>query len=164
MITQTELKELLHYDPETGDFTWLKNRGSRARIGGRAGSTESTGYIQICIKKKLYMAHRLAWFYIHGEWPPAFIDHIDGNRSSNILKNLRSVTRCENQQNQKLYRTNKSGISGVFWVQRLRKWRVNIQKDKKYDYLGAYDNIFDAACAKFSAQHRLGFHKNHGRR
>jgi hypothetical protein len=65
VITQKQLKEMLHYAPETGIFTWLEGR----RKGKPAGSKNERGYLKIWISvkgiRKLYYAHRLAWFYAH---------------------------------------------------------------------------------------------------
>ena len=43
MITQSELKDLLTYNPETGIFNWIK------RNGNIAGSTNVRGYVTISI-------------------------------------------------------------------------------------------------------------------
>lgn len=164
MITQQELKELLHYCPKTGVFTWLVSRGGKAKKCSTAGSRESSGYIQICIKRKAYMAHRLAWLYEYGRFPLEFIDHKNGERTDNRIANLREVNKGENQRNQKRYSTNKSGVTGVSWHSQHEKWYTTARKDKKTHFLGLYDNIFDAAAAAISARNRLGFHENHGRR
>ena len=88
-LTPERLRELLHYDPESGFFTWLPYVGKRGRInaGDRAGC--ETGHkIYIGIDGGIYRAHRLAWLYVHGEWPSLVIDHIDGNPHNNNIKNL----------------------------------------------------------------------------
>ena len=51
-ITQSRLKEVLHYDPKTGVFTCRIQRGPR-RSGDKAG-TLSTGYILICVDYRPY--------------------------------------------------------------------------------------------------------------
>ena len=76
MLTQAKLKEVLHYDPETGDFTWQVSTANCIKVGALAGSKDSYGYHKIAIKGKTYKAHRLAWLYTHGEFPEDAIDHI----------------------------------------------------------------------------------------
>lgn len=163
MLTQDDLKKMLHYNDETGVFTWLVSRGRMAKSGDVAGSTDTNGHRQICVDGKTYQAHRLAWLYSFGKFPGNHIDHINGKRTDNRLLNLRDVTRLENQQNQKKYNTNKSGVTGVSWHKQHQKWYVNVQQNKKVKFLGLFGNLFDAAAAAKSARNRLGFHANHGR-
>lgn len=163
MICHDKLVVLLNYNPNTGVFTWLQDRGRLAKKGSVAGSVDSGGYGQIRIQGKSILAHRLAWFYHYKDSPKEHIDHINGNRLDNRIENLREVSRFENQQNQKKYNTNKSGITGVSWHKQHNKWYASVQKNKKLHFLGLFDNIFDAAAASKSARNRLGFHENHGR-
>lgn len=98
-LTQERLREFLHYDPESGAFWWKVPSSIRAR-GERAGSLAgASGYRRISIKKKSYAAHRLAWLYIYGTWPTNEIDHINGVRDDNRIKNLRDVSGAENLAN-----------------------------------------------------------------
>ena len=80
-LTQDRLKELLHYDPDTGVFTWIQKPAPRGRaiIGSVAGGLKQHGYITIGINQREYYAHRLAWLYVYGEWPEDQIDHINHN-------------------------------------------------------------------------------------
>lgn len=112
-VTQARLKELLRYSPETGKFTWLVVRGGE-RPGGEAGAVNNAaGHIQIQIDKKIYRAHRLAWLYMTGDWPPALIDHINNLPSDNRWANLRLATRRTNAQNAKTRADNRSGLKGA---------------------------------------------------
>lgn len=87
------------------------------RGGKVAGNTNHAGYVRIGLggaKSNSYMAHRLAWLYMTGEWPVADIDHINGKRSDNRWVNLRSVSRSVNLQNQRVARSNNNtGLLGV---------------------------------------------------
>ena len=139
MITQSELKELLNYNPDTGEFTWLKTNNRRIIIGSIAGSNH-LGYIQIKLSGKLYKAHRLAWLYITGEWPQQFIDHINHNRADNKWDNLREASNAENVRNSIKRKNNKSKYKGVYWKQKNQKWSAQICINYKKIYLGLFDS------------------------
>lgn len=150
-ITQARLKELLNYDPETGLFVWRVTR--RVKAGTIAGSEHPTDhYIAIKIDGVLYKAHRLAWFYSFGEWPPNDIDHINRVRTDNRLVNIRLATRGENCQNRKTRADNSSGITGIGWHKRDKKWHAYIGKGKKIKYLGYFDALEDAIAARKEAE------------
>lgn len=143
MITQQQLKEHLSYDPETGIFLRVKNAG-RFKAGNVLGTRHSTGYIVIRIENKLYKAHRLAWLYVHGEFPDLRIDHINRNGCDNRLENLRLVTQKQNSENRSLGKNNTSGHPGVDWFPKLRKWRARITVNYKGLHIGYFTNIEDA--------------------
>ena len=96
MITWQELHENLEY--RNGNFYWRFSKQGR-KMGEPAGTLNSDGYRAININKKIYMEHRLVWFYVTGEWPTNVIDHINRNRADNRLENLRDVSRQENSLN-----------------------------------------------------------------
>lgn len=114
-LTHSDLVRLLDYNPETGLFTWKAKRCG-TKHGSVAGSIDpSHGYRRIKIDGHLYLAHRLAWFYVCGEWPAHEIDHIDRARANNRIANLRPATRSENQCNKPRYSNNRTGAKGVHW-------------------------------------------------
>lgn len=114
MITQSELREALHYSPKTGGFTRRKRTGPSTKVGERAGCKISTGHIHIKILGSRYYAHRLAWLYMTGAWPKGEIDHKNGVRDDNSWGNLRDGTHSFNLQNQKrAQRSNSTGYLGV---------------------------------------------------
>lgn len=145
-ITQEYVKSILHYNPETGIFTWIKAR-PKINVGDIAGFLNGQGYWCVKINARRYPAHRLAIFYMTGQWPPNHTDHIDMKRANNKWENIRPATRTENFGNQTKYSNNKSGIKGVCWDKDAQKWLAQIQINNKKIKLGRYTNIDDAAKA-----------------
>lgn len=165
MITQEELKKILHYDQETGAFNWRVTSG-KARAWQEAGwlanmsSRKECKYRFIGIKNKNYLAHRLAFLYMTGRLPIKHVDHINHDGSDNRWANLREASSTENNRNISKRHDNKSGICGV-WLER-KKWIAKIGIDSKQICLGRFDNLFDAACARKGAEKLHGYHHNHG--
>ncbi len=166
MITQARLKELLHYNPDTGVFTWKVRTANRIQIGDEAGcrwAYERTHYLKLGIDGALYYAHRLAWLYIHGSLPKLQIDHIDGDGLNNRISNLRDVTSRENRRNGRLRSDNKSGTVGVHFDKARCKWHAQIKTGSGNKFLGQFDCIEDAISARKKGEIKYGFHKNHGK-
>jgi len=163
-ITQEKLKNILEYNFDTGIFIWKVSNSNAIKIGDIAGSPNKCGYIVIQINNKAYLAHRLAWLYIYGKWPKKEIDHINGVECDNRFFNLRDVSHQENGKNQKLRATNTSGVTGVGWHKSTNRWVATIRTGGRCKYLGCFNNLFDAACVRKSAEYKYGYHKNHGRR
>jgi hypothetical protein len=141
-LTAERLREVLHYNPETGVFTRLKTE-KNWRSGDIAGGFRA-GYIQIRVDGAKYSAHRLAWLYAYGVNPIDEIDHIDGNKSNNALSNLRQATHAENQQNKPIQKNNSSGFVGICWHKGSGKWHAKIQHMGRSMFLGQFDKKEDA--------------------
>lgn len=138
MLTQVRLKELLDYNPETGLFIWKIN-STRIHIGKLAGCNNH-GYRRIKIDNKNYMASRLAWLYVYGEFPKYVIDHIDHNTMNDSIINLRDVTILGNNQNQiKASRKSILGFMGVSPISGSKKFMARINFDGKTKYLGCFE-------------------------
>ena len=165
MLTQEQLKELLHYCPETGVWTWIVDRG-RMRKGDQAGSVSTEKgkkYRRIKLLRSIRAAaHRLAFLYMTGAFPENDVDHEDGNGLNNRWSNLRAVTFAENQKNKRLPANNVSGTVGVSWHKRDSNWDARIVVNGKYKHLGYFDNKEDAIAARKKAESELGYHPNHG--
>lgn len=161
MITQERLKELLHYDPSTGVFTWLVSRGG-VSAGSVAGCVNGKGYIQVKLDRTIYEAHRLAFIYVTGEFPPEQADHINQAKLDNRWVNLRPVTHTENQRNSTKCSNNTSGFTGVSWFKRTGQWRASAGVDGKWKHLGLFDCFLDAVAARIRFNRENGFHRNHG--
>ena len=154
-ITHERLRELLHYDPESGVFTWLVRATKNIKIGDEAGDRDTHGYLAIRIDGKRYRAHRLAWLYMTGAWPVHEIDHINGIRDDNRLGNLREATRAENQQNQAVRRDSSSGFTGVSWDKWRNKWQAYIKIAGRQRYLGRFPTAESAHAAYLAAKMKL---------
>lgn len=150
-LTQERLKELLHYDPATGVFTWRVSAGG-VKAGSVAGSLYSNGYRLIGVKGKYYLAHRLAWLYTTGAWPLSGIDHRNGVCDDNRFCNLREASKSENQHNRKTPVNNTSGFLGVTWHTRDRKWQAQIMVGGSTLFLGSFLTPEDAHAAYLAAK------------
>lgn len=145
-LTQARLKELLVYDPETGEFHWIKRRKGVV-IDGFCGRISIHGYREIGVDYALHRAHRLAYLYMTGEWPALDIDHINRDRSDNRWANLRLATPTENSGNQDLRTNNRTGLKGVYWDKSRNKWHAQIRIDGRKTNLGRFDTAAEAAAA-----------------
>ena len=162
-ITQKRLKEILHYDPETGIFTWKVKFCRKICIGDTAGHLMPIGYVIIIIKGVKYYAHRLAFIYMNGEPLKNYVDHLNHIKNDNRWVNLREVTRKANSRNQSMRKNNVSGFLGVFWITKDKRWGASIIVDDTPIWLGQYPLIIDAVAARIRANKKYGFHANHGR-
>lgn len=162
MITQKELKESLCYEKETGLFFWIISKANNRIKPGDIAGTYVNGYIKIIINKKAYFAHRLAWLYVCGEWPKHQIDHINQIKDDNRFSNLRDAMDVENKRNRTKQKNNTSGVNGVSWYKRDKKWFAYIKVNGKQLDLGRHKDRFEAICARKSAENKHGFHLNHG--
>lgn len=153
MITQARLKEVLNYDPETGEFVWAKTRLGRAVAGKRTGY-RCKGSIDIRVDGKLHRAHRLAWLYVHGELPELDIDHINGDPFDNRIVNLRHVTHEVNMQNMRRPQgNNKLGLQGVSaWGKR---FKVRLRIAGMQVKIGAFDTPEEAHAAYLDAKRQF---------
>jgi hypothetical protein len=132
-----ELLERLHsalsYDPLTGHFTWLVQRGN-VRPGDRAGSAAKDGYWRIGFEGDEFYAHHIAWFFMTGAWSTLEIDHENGVPDANWWSNLRQATTSQNHHNRhKVAGT--SRFKGVSWSAKHGRWKSEMR--------GKYFGLFD---------------------
>lgn len=154
-LTQSRLRELLQYDPETGVFVSARDAGrwGRIRAGTPVGWCEC-GYWTIHVEGRKYRAARLAWLYMTGTWPAGVVDHRDGDKTNNRFGNLRDVTVAVNTQNQRRAPvTNKLGLLGV--TKHQGRYRAVIQAGGKSKHIGAFDTPEGAHEAYVAAKRQL---------
>ena len=154
LLTVHRLREVLRYDPLTGVFTQAAPRQGAPFVPGKIvhGVRLKGGYRSMRIDSKSYLAHRLAWLYVHGEWPPHTIDHINLIKDDNRIANLRVATNSEQHRNMPLTRANTSGFKGVTWREKRKKWEANISlPGRRQKFLGYFDTAEEAHAAYTAA-------------
>ena len=163
-LTAERVREIFSYDPDTGILTWKDpSKFSNRKAGTAAGYKAHNGYMQLKVDYRLYLAHRLVWLYVHGEWPVNDIDHINGVRDDNRVANLRDVSRQVNLQNQRkashgpIRNPSNTGLLGTYFNKRRRSFIAHISNPitGKYEYLGGYATAEEAHDAYIKAKRRL---------
>ena len=147
MITQSELKQVLHYDPDTGIFTWLVNKSRAIKAGTVAGNLNQKNYCRIKINGQEYLAHRLAWLYMYGVMPKDGIDHINNIKTDNRITNLREATHSQNMRNRLKTVRNRTGFKGVGFNKRAKKFKATITYNKIQIHLGYFNDAKSASLA-----------------
>ncbi len=150
-LTQDRLKRAVSYDPEIGKFTRLE-RAPKSPAGNEAGYLRPDGYRAIRIDSQKYLAHRLAWLYVHGEWPTECIDHIDRNRSNNRIANLRHVSKQEVNFDLQSRQGSSSRFVGVKFRKDRQRWTARITVDGKHHNLGCFASEEEAYAAYLAAK------------
>jgi hypothetical protein len=145
------------FELRDGVLYWKIHISSRAPKGSFAGTVHKTGYVFIGYNKKLYLAHRIAYFMSTGIDPgPLTIDHINGERADNRLDNLRLATHEENSRNRNGTQSNNtSGVRGVFWDAKMRKWKAQVRASGKLKSIGHFSTIQEAESAVIKARAEL---------
>lgn len=153
--TADEVRGLLDYSPETGEFRWRVNRGG-IKAGSIAGTRHISGCVVVSLSKRLIKAHRLAWLCAHGKWPADQIDHINGVRWDNRIANLREANDKQNQQNRRRANKNsQSGLLGASWDCDRELWQARIKVDGRQLYIGRFDTAEEAHAAYLKAKAEL---------
>lgn len=156
MITASKLRTILSYDERTGVFTWLMppSRG-KSHVGEPAGALAPDRRVNIGIAGRHYKAHRLAWLYVHGEWPGGLLDHIDGDPSNNAIANLRPASPWQNMGNARRRVDNTSGFKGVHYDSLTGRWRAEVKANGRRVRIGRFDTPEQAHAAYMAEARRL---------
>jgi hypothetical protein len=155
MLTAGRLREVLFYDPLTGNFTRLLGN-YRGRIVGTvvASDKHNASYLRIRVDGGKYYAQRLAWLYVTGDWPVADVDHHDTDGLNNKWSNLRDASRRENKGNAVAYQNNKLGVKGVN-VTRNGTYYACIRSRGKSTSLGTFKDLASAEAAYAAAARQV---------
>jgi Demerecviridae HNH endonuclease len=130
-LTPDYVKSLFNYDPTAGDLTWKNGRV--------AGWLEKNGQRRIGIDGSTYVAQRIIWVIVKGEWPPHDVDHRNLDKSDNRWDNLRAATTGQNARNRRRPKSNSSGFKGVSLHSQSGKWWARIMIDRKSVSLGLHN-------------------------
>lgn len=153
-------RDVLSYDPETGDITWIDVKAHKLSNGDLAGWVEN-GRRRIEIEGRAYLAHRVAYFLHTGKQPPRFLDHKDGDPSNNRFDNLRPATRRDNNRNRRVHSNNSTGFRGVILCRESGKYRARAGLNGKKVSIGRYDTPEQASKAyeEFTKKHFGEFYR-----
>ncbi len=143
LLSHDRLTEVLSYDPITGIFLWKKRISIRIVVGKIAGRPDRNGHIQITIDGTRWMAHRLAWFYVYGEWPEDQIEHRDLDKKNNAMRNLRPSSQTQNMWNMGKPSNNTSGFKGVS-PHKSGGYVAQISRNNRTYYLGYFKDPEEA--------------------
>lgn len=157
------LRQTFDYDPITGCLKWKVKASQRCKAGTPISKATRSGYILVRFKGKLYSAHRLIWKLYYGEEPPHEIDHENRNTADNRIKNLRAATRVENMCNTGSNKSSTSGVKGVSWNKRQKKWTACIRYNKIRYHLGCFiDKASAEQAVKLKREELHKEYANHG--
>lgn len=144
-MDDVNLHEWFHYEPDTGELYWKKDRKAN-KAGAEAGYLhKSVGYVRVHLFRKEYLVHRLGWFLHHGVWPKEQLDHINHIRHDNRLENLREATHRQNNQHKAIFNkgvTFRKGAKFDSWVAQtsvsgkkigLGSYRTREEAEKAYE-------------------------------
>lgn len=154
-LSVAAVRDVLAFDPETGIFTWKVPPSRRVSPGQRAGSISQNGRRYIAVFGESVISMRLAWFYVHGEWPAANLAPADGDYDNAALTNLKPETMTETAHKAKVRSTNRSGMKGVSWSLSKSKWVGTISRDGRRFHLGYFATVEDAGAAVRAAEENL---------
>ena len=152
-ITYKRVKELFNY--KDGNLLWKVRKAKSTKIGDIAGCTNDRGYSVIQVDRKLYQTHRLIWLWHHGYLPEGGLDHTNRIRDDNRIENLREVSNQCNVRNTGNYKTNKSGVKGVYWYERRNRWCSFITVYDKNYHLGRFESFDEAVLHRLAAEQCL---------
>lgn len=130
LIKNRSKTAVLTFDAE---YAWLVNASSWRVAKGYAVCTIRYGSRAVGLKSTALM-HRLIMGCTHGDG--LIVDHINGNTLDNRRGNLRVVSAAQNALNHSADR--RELPPGVYYVARLRKYKVETSFENRRVYLGLY--------------------------
>lgn len=162
LMSVGDIRDLIDYNAETGVLTAKVNFSGR-QAGSVIGSQTWQGYYAFSLFGKKCFAHRLAWLLHYGEWPSQPIDHINGIKTDNSIRNLRLCSLSQNQFNKPTQKNNTTGVKGVYWNKRDKRYVASVQFNGKKYSAGHHKDIESAKEEVMKLREKLaGEFTNHG--
>ena len=153
-LSHDRLLEAVSYDAETGEFAWrIAPKYTRVR-GDGIGTIAGNGRRYIFIDRRMYMGSRLAWFYVHKQWPSGNLVPDNGDLLDLRLSNWREETPADAARRVR-GRPNSSGTRGVWWNKGRRKWEAGITVAYKRYPLGRFATKEEASAAYEAARQKM---------
>ena len=150
-LTHEEILRLFYYDQLTGLLRWAVDHGRRIKAGRLVECRSGTGYIHVGIYGKYYRVHRIAWFYVYGEWPGGWLDHKNRDITDNRICNLREVTPRQNNYNSGVGTRNTSGYKGVSFCRRMLQYKAAYRDAEGNRHHLGYHPTLELAAAAYQA-------------
>lgn len=129
-----DIRDYLHYDPDSGKLYWIKPKSNVNKVGDLAGNKVKSGYLALMYNGQTHYCHRIAWYLYHDEWPEKHLDHIDRDKTNNKITNLREVSHRRNCHNKEVFN------GGVYFSSQKNKWHSQIRLGKIKKHLGFYSD------------------------
>ena len=133
-VVLMDIEEALKF---VGISMWVTNHGY-VRVAGRHGVRERYLHREITGADETYV-----------------VDHINGNKLDNRKSNLRVCYQFQNSSNQKIQKSNKSGVAGVYWCNTRLLWVAQISYKNKTISLGRYKTFEEAVNARRKKEDEL---------
>ena len=143
----SDVGEYLAYNEEEGVLTWIKSPSRKIKVGSKAGSKYTKGYLGLGFKGRKYLLHRVIWFIYYGEQPPLVLDHMDGDRTNNRIANLREASVSDNTCNKT--------CKGYSFNRKASKWEAYVNKDRRRTRLGYFSSEAEASAAYHETAKKL---------
>jgi len=159
-LTQEIARLLFNYDPETGILTRRINRsGNNGKAGEVAGTlSPDSGYLMVRVGKKSRPVHRVIWIWYHGYDPENQIDHRNRDRLDNSISNLREASPQCQARNRSNRSDCTSGVKGVSFCNRSKRWVATICIDiSKSKHIAYCDDFIEAVCLRYAAEQCLSW-------
>lgn len=108
------------------------------------------------------MRSELETYDLEGSQP--IVDHIDGDETNNLKRNMRVVTQSENNMNKKVQKNNTTGFVGVEWKKSSGMWNSSLTVRGKAIHLGSYYYLRNALRVRIEAEKKhFGEHSFYNR-